>query len=66
MGKLEREAKHVTVGNLERGRRFGQTCNGWKSGKGKAIWTLEDWQTGAVFWVVSGVIFSLVVLHAVV
>jgi hypothetical protein len=29
MGKLEREAKHVTVGNLERGGGFGL----WRTGK---------------------------------
>jgi hypothetical protein len=49
MGKLGREAKHVTVGNLERGGRFGL----WRTGR-----------LGHHFWVVSGVIFFLVVLHA--
>jgi hypothetical protein len=50
MGKLEQQAKHVTVGILEVGGRFG---------------FLEDGQTGwVVFGVVRGVIFSLVVLHA--
>jgi hypothetical protein len=50
MGKLEWKAKHVTAGILEVGGRFG---------------FLEDRQTGwAIFGVVRGVIFSLVVLHA--